>query len=242
MNALDGGIRERVEMPGIDQQLNPAFSPDGSAIVFRGMRGGRADIYAYHVGSKMITNLTDDDAFDFAPVYSPDGRWIYYSSIRGTTSKIFRMDATASDQREQVTYGDWNDEDPSLSPDGKRLFFTSDRDGNIFNIYSINLDTGETFLHTNVVGGTFTPTVFTGKDNAESSSSRRITSGGSRSTSPIRRSRSGSLRTSRRRRPRSLPAESRPSSRPFRSRSIPRRSTTSRAGSSSSRTRRSSPA
>ena len=29
LNALNGGIRERIEMPGVDQQLSPNFSPDG---------------------------------------------------------------------------------------------------------------------------------------------------------------------------------------------------------------------
>ena len=154
-------------MPGLDQQLNPAFSPDGGTVVFRGQRGGKADLYAYEIATKNLVNLTDDDAFDFAPAYSPDGRWIYYSSIRGTKAKIFRLDPASSDTREQITYGDWNDEDPTLSPDGKRLFLTSDRDGGIYNIYSINLETGEVLLHTNVVGGAFSPTVFVGKDNAE---------------------------------------------------------------------------
>jgi hypothetical protein len=69
--------------------------------------------------------------------------------------------------REQITYGDWDDEDANLSPDGKRLFFTSDRDGGIYNIYSVNLDTGETFLHTNVVGGCFSPTVLLARDGSE---------------------------------------------------------------------------
>ncbi len=54
-----------------------------------------------------------------------------------------------------------------MTPDGKRLFFTSDRDGGIYNIYSINLENGETNLHTNVVAGAFSPTVFIGKDNTE---------------------------------------------------------------------------
>jgi Tol biopolymer transport system component len=168
LNALDGGIRERVEMPGVDQQLSPAFSPDGRTIVFRAMREGKADIYAYDLNTRTITNLTrDDEASDFAPTYSPDGKWIYYCSVRGTKSKIHRMRADVPDSREQVTYGDWNDEDPALSPDGKKLFFTSDRDAGIYNIYSINLETGETFLHTNVVAGVFSPTIFVGKDNSE---------------------------------------------------------------------------
>src|SRR5437016_9104521 len=84
LNALDGGIRERVEMPGLDQQLNPAFSPDGKTVVFRALKSGRSDLYAYHLDSRTITNLTDDDAYDFGPSFSPDGKWIYYSSVRGT--------------------------------------------------------------------------------------------------------------------------------------------------------------
>jgi dipeptidyl aminopeptidase/acylaminoacyl peptidase len=75
------------------------------------------------------------------PTYSPDGQWIYYSSVHGTKAKIYRLHADAPESREQVTYGDWNDEDPAISPDGKKLFFTSDRDGGIYNIYSINLET-----------------------------------------------------------------------------------------------------
>jgi hypothetical protein len=167
LNALDGGIRERIEMPDLDQQLNPAFSPDGNTVVFRALKGGRADIWAYSLSSRNVTNLTNDDAFDFSPSYSPDGKWIYYSSVRGTRAKIFRFDPSAPGSRQQITYGEWNDEDAALTPDGKRLFFTSDRDGGIYNIYSINLETGETNLHTNVVAGAFSPTVFIGKDNTE---------------------------------------------------------------------------
>src|SRR5262249_57527616 len=91
LNALTGGIRERIEMPGLDQQLNPAFSPDGKMVVFRALKAGRSDLYAYHTDTRTITNLTDDDAYDFGPTFSPDGQWVYYSSVRGTKSKIFRF-------------------------------------------------------------------------------------------------------------------------------------------------------
>ena len=167
LDALNGDIVERIEMPDLDQQLSPAFSPDGSMIAFHAMRGGRADIFLYSLATKSIVNVTDDESFDYGPVFSPDGKWLYYSSFHGTHSKIFRMHPEAPDSREQVTYGDGNDEDASISPDGKRLYFTSDREGGIYNIYSVNLDTGDTFLHTDVVGGAFGPTAFIGKDNAE---------------------------------------------------------------------------
>ncbi len=167
LNALDGGIRDSIEMPDLDQQLGPAFSPDGTTVAFRALKDGKGDLWTYNLQTKGTANLTNDDAFDFSPVYAPDGKWLYYSSVRGTKAKLFRLDPSDPARREQITYGDWNDEEPALSPDGKRLFFTSDRDGGIYNIYSVNLQTGETLLHSNVVAGAFTPTVFVGKDNAE---------------------------------------------------------------------------
>ena len=167
LNALDGGVRERVEMPGLDQQLNPAFSPDGRTIVFRAVQAAKSDIFSYDTTTHAITNLTNDQAYSFAPTFSPDGHWIYYCSVSGTKSKIFRFRPESPESREQITYGDWNDEDPALSPDGKRLFFSSDRDAGIYNIYSLNLETGEMWLHTNVVAGALSPTVFVGRDNTE---------------------------------------------------------------------------
>ena len=167
LNALDGGIRDSIVMPDLDQQLSPVFSPDGTTVAFHALKDGKADIWTYNLQTKQYANLTNDEAFDFAPVYAVDGKWLYYSSVRGTKAKLFRLDPSDPARREQITYGEWNDEEPALSPDGKRLFFTSDRDGGIYNIYSVNLETGETLLHTNVVAGAFTPTVFVGKDNAE---------------------------------------------------------------------------
>ncbi len=167
LNALDGKIEQMIPMPGLDQQLNPAFSPDGRTIAFMAIKGGDADIYSYNLDSKAITNLTQDRSFDFAPTFSPDGQWIYYSGVQGTSAKIFRFKLGVAGSREQITYGDSNDEDASLSPDGKRLFFSSDREGGIYNIYSVSLETGETNLYTNVVGGCFSPAVIQTRDGAE---------------------------------------------------------------------------
>ncbi len=167
LNALDGKIQAMIPMPGLDQQLNPGFSPDGRTVVFRAIQNGRSDIFSYNLDTKAIANLTNDDSYDFAPVFSPDGQWLYYSSVQATKAKIFRIRPGVSGSREQITYGDWNDEDAALAPDGKRLFFASDRNGGIYNIYSINLDNGETNLYTNVVGGCFSPSVLLARDGGE---------------------------------------------------------------------------
>jgi WD40-like Beta Propeller Repeat len=167
LNALDGSIQQMIPMPGLDQQLNPAFSPDGHTVAFRAIQNGHSDIFAYNLDTKATSNLTGDDAYDFAPAYSPDGQWLYYSSVQGTKAKLFRVRPGVAGSREQITYGDWNDEDASISPDGKTLYYASDRVNGIYNIYAINLDNGETSLYTNVVGGCFSPIVLTARDGAE---------------------------------------------------------------------------
>jgi hypothetical protein len=167
LNALGGEIQAMVPMPNLDQQLNPSFSPDGRTVVFRALQAGRSDIFSYNLDTKGINNLTNDDAYDYSPAYSPDGQWLYYSSVQGTKAKIFRIRPGVPGSREQITYGDWNDEDASFSPDGKTLYFASDRANGIYNIYSVNLDNGETNLFTNVVGGCFSPTILIGRDGGE---------------------------------------------------------------------------
>ncbi len=68
---------------------------------------------------------------------------------------------------EQVTWGDGNDEDPAFSPDGKRLYFASSRDGGIYNIYGQDLATGELLQYTDVIGSAFSPSAFLGPDGQE---------------------------------------------------------------------------
>ena len=167
LNALGGEIRELIPMPNLDQQLNPAFSPDGRTVVFRAIQNGRSDIFSYNLDTKAFANLTSDDSYDYAPAFSPDGQWLYYSSVQGTKAKIFRIKPGSPGSREQITYGNWNDEDAFVSPDSKTLYVASDRINGIYNIFSINLENGETNNYTNVVGGCFSPTLLIGRDGTE---------------------------------------------------------------------------
>jgi len=55
-----------------------------------------------------------------------------------------------------ITSDAYADLTPSFSPDGKTLYFSSDRNG-VYNIYAYRLDTGEFFRLTNVLSGLFEP-------------------------------------------------------------------------------------
>jgi len=198
INPLTGEIIRTVPMP-IEQQLSPSFSPDGKKIAFSGFVKNHADIHIYDVESGAITNVTNDAFFDGSPTFSPDGKWLVYSSVADEYAKLFRLNLNNTTERYQLTSGAWNDIDAWYSPDGKRLFFTSDkqtgrnvaeaaaileqaedtarRQGDTpppdpmnfaaFNIYSLNLENGDLLQYTDVIGGCFTPVVFTGTNNRE---------------------------------------------------------------------------
>jgi Tol biopolymer transport system component len=159
IDVLNGGVRRIIDMGTIEQPYAPSWSPDGKTIVFSGNEKGKFDIFLLDVESAKLRHFTDDDIYDGAPVFTPDGKSIVYISVVGNGSaKIFRSPLDNPGQRFQLTTGDTNENDPLLSPDGKRLYFTSDRDGRD-NVYGIDLATGQTHQYTNVVTGAFMPTV-----------------------------------------------------------------------------------
>lgn len=198
LNPLTGTVVRSIEMP-LEQQISPTYSPDGRKLVFSAIRGNQSDIFLYDIEGGEITNVTSDAFYDGAPVFSPDGKWLIYSSIANVYAKLFKLNLENPKERYQLTTGDWNDIDAWFSPDGKRIFFSSDkqtgrnvetaaaileeaenaakREGDTppadplnyaaYNIYSLNLANGELLQFTDVVGGCFTPVVFTGANNRE---------------------------------------------------------------------------
>jgi WD40 repeat protein len=198
INPLTGDIVKSISMP-IEQQLSPAYSPDGRRIAFAGIVGNQSDIFIYDLDHGTTTNVTSDAFFDGAPVFSPDGKWLVYSSVGEHYAKLYRLNLSSPGERYQLTTGDWNDTDAWFSPDGKRIFFASDKQTGrnvetasriledaenaarttgdtpkpdptnfaAFNIYSLDLASGDLLQYTDVIGGCFTPLVFIGANNKE---------------------------------------------------------------------------
>ncbi len=163
LDALHGGIKKQFPIPQ-DQAMEPAFSPDGKTVAYHAFAGGQADIYLLDLETGWSRNLTDDPAYDAAPVFSPDGRYLIFSSQSGEHAKLFQLELSNPQNRVQLTFGPGDDEGASFSRDGKALYFASDRDQGVFDIYRLNLETRKLSRLTRVIGAALNPvSVVTGE-------------------------------------------------------------------------------
>ncbi|MGD0707723.1 MAG: DPP IV N-terminal domain-containing protein [Anaerolineaceae bacterium] len=80
---------------------------------------------------------------------------IVYSCFIDDNDDICIMNADGSDQR-QLTHNPATDFYPSLSPDGKTILFSSNRNGH-FEIYSMNVDGSNQTRLTNNIGNLYAP-------------------------------------------------------------------------------------
>ena len=76
------GANPRPLMSDRAKDVEPAWTPDGSRLVFRSDRDGVENLYAIGIADGAISRLTNVVGGAFAPDVSPDGRTIAFSSYR----------------------------------------------------------------------------------------------------------------------------------------------------------------
>jgi len=169
-NVLTREIEQRVPMKSVDEPESPSFSPDGTTIAFAALRGAVGDIYTVDLKSGEVVNLTNDAFADAAPVFSPDGKFIVYNVRVSGNQKLFRLDLDTK-KKTQLTFGT-QDETAAQFIDENTLVFSSTatdpavplepdvaKNGNVFNIWTLDLKSGELRQYTDVLGGNWDPVV-----------------------------------------------------------------------------------
>ncbi|MCD6335218.1 MAG: PD40 domain-containing protein [Candidatus Latescibacteria bacterium] len=137
----------------------PNCSPDGKRVVFVKNAGGTTNLAVMKSDGEEVRLLThyDDGTQVYQPKWSPDGHTVAFSISQGDEREValIREDGTGF---RYVVASDGTDRDPCWTPDGRKILFTSDVTG-IFNLYALELESGEIEQLTNVLGGAFSPAV-----------------------------------------------------------------------------------
>jgi len=136
--------------------VKPAWSPDGEWIAFLNESGTQGDIYLVRPDGTDLRRLTesDDISRDGNLVWSPDGTKLAYSAVRSGGIEIHVLDVEgappgdAAGQRLTDSLPPVRNLVTSWSPDGTRLAFSSDRDGNA-EIYLMDVDGSDVVRLTN---------------------------------------------------------------------------------------------
>ncbi len=169
-NVVSRKIEVRVNLTTIDAPESPDFSPDGKLVAFAGMRGSEADIFTVNLDTKEVVNLTKDKFANYAPTWSPDGRSIVYLVRVSGNEKLFRMDANGANPV-QLTFGT-HDDGGAQFLDANTLLFASTainpaepiepdvaKNGQIYNIWTLDLKTNELKQFTDALSGNVSPVV-----------------------------------------------------------------------------------
>ena len=76
----------------------------------------------------VLSQITDNPAFEANPIFSPDGNWILFESDVSGNMDIYRIPVAGGDA-EQLTFDPAFDSYASYSSDGSQIVFESDRSG-----------------------------------------------------------------------------------------------------------------
>jgi len=122
---------------------DPSISPDGRKIAYCANQSGVWEIYILDLLSDSESQLTHSGSYACSPNWSPDGQWLAYEQMVGDKLTIL-LSSTTDGELETVQLSDFtgNNFDPSWSPGGRMITFTTDRNGRL-EIWAANLDAPE---------------------------------------------------------------------------------------------------
>ncbi|OYU68082.1 MAG: tolB protein precursor [Cytophagaceae bacterium BCCC1] len=154
------GEKREYQPSSVDAFSNPAWSPDGTQVLFSGLKEGISDIYSFNFRTKETINLTQDEYSDIQPIWSADGSKVYFVSDRGGNSqklekenfRISSLDLNSKKTSTLALFDDTDNMNPQISPDGNSLYFISSPDG-FKDLYKINLTNNSLIKLTNYYTG-----------------------------------------------------------------------------------------
>ena len=177
-NVVTKKIEQLIDLNMVDEPESPSFSPDGQKIVFSALQDAIGDIYQLDLDTHAVTNLTNEELANYGPTYAPDGRSILYLTHVSGNNKLFRMQLDTLNKT-QLTFGT-HDEAGLRFIDNRTIVFASTavdpnqptdsdiaRDGEIFNIWTLDLENGELRQYTDTATGNVNPVLIASQEEDE---------------------------------------------------------------------------
>ncbi len=135
MNADGSAARKLTDAPGC-YNGGPFFSPDGKRVIFRADRKKKDYLQIYVINSDGTheRQLTDIEGVNWGPYWHPDGKHVIYSGADHSDPNarpnydLWLLNVETG-KKTRITFAPGADVLPAFSPDGKKLMWTSTRDG-----------------------------------------------------------------------------------------------------------------
>jgi len=151
-----------ISIKGVGAINDAAWSPDGKTIAISGMAGGISNLYLVDAVNGQVRQLTNDRYAELHPAWSPDGRTLAFATDRGPDTdfatlrygemNLALMDLTSGTVRPLAIFTGAKHINPQYSPDGRQLYFVSDREG-FSDIYRLDLSSNQVFQVTRMATG-----------------------------------------------------------------------------------------
>ena len=106
----------------------PSWSPDGQSIIFTSDRGGSPQIYQIDLATKKVKRLTFDGSYNASASFTPDGKAIVMLHRERDLFGIARQNLATGNVF--MLTGAWNDQSPSVAPNGTKVIFASNYGNN----------------------------------------------------------------------------------------------------------------
>jgi hypothetical protein len=153
-------VRE-IRLPSLGEISTPSWSPDEKRVAFTALVGGVQDLFMYDLETDHLERLTHDAYADLGPAWSPDGKLIAFATDRFSSNlkelqfgnyRLATIDPETKAIEELPSFAGVKNVNPQWSPDGKSVYFISDREG-VSNIYRLNRDTQQVYQLTDLLTG-----------------------------------------------------------------------------------------
>ena len=135
------GENEHTIMESPDPIMSPAWSPDSRRLAYVSFEGNASSIFVQTLRTGNRIQVSNRPGINGSPAFSPDGRKLVMTlgGVDGNLD-IHVMDLATRDVK-RLTTNRAIDTEGSWSPDGRQIYFTSDRSGGP-QVYRIGADGG----------------------------------------------------------------------------------------------------